>query len=88
MNKAAYNLGIVAALMESGLLKSADANALAEQLRQEPEIPEHPPKPLKRMTVPAYEDDYFTWSGKGNLTNDVLQNLGIDIRGPDADGTY
>ena len=37
MNKSAYNTGVVAALLDAGLLKSADANALAKQLQSEQE---------------------------------------------------
>ena len=87
MNKTAYNTGVIAALLDAGLLKSADANALAEQLRLEPDVDKRPLPPKKQVSVPDYEDDYTMWSSRGSPSNSVLQNLGIEIRGPDTE-TY
>jgi len=83
VNKSAYNTGVVAALVDAGLLKSADANALAERLRLEPEIGKRPRPPKKRESMPDYEEDFFTWGGKGSVSNSLLQNLGINFRGPE-----
>ena len=87
VNKAAYTKGVVAALVEAGLLKSADANALAEQLSLEPDVENRPLPPRKKPSVPDYEDDDTIWSSRGSTSNSVLQNLGIEVRGPESE-TY
>ncbi len=82
MNKSAYNTGVVAALLDAGLLKSADANALAKQLQSEQEPEKRPGQRKKRPTIPEYEDEYFNWGGRSGVANSMLENLGIDVRGP------
>lgn len=82
MNKAAYNTGVIAALLDAGLLKSADANALAERLRLEPDVEKRPRPPKKRQSVPDYEENDVSWGAKGSVMNSLLQNLGIDFRSP------
>lgn len=84
VNKAAaYSTGVIAALLDAGLLKSADANALAERLRQEPDEGKRPGPPKKQITVPDYENNDVSWSAKGSVANSLLQNLGVEMRGPD-----
>jgi hypothetical protein len=87
VNKAAaYNAGVVAAMVDAGLLKSADANALAEQLRQEPEREKRPLPPAQRASIPESEDD-VSWGSKGSVMDSMLHNLGIDVRAP-VDESY
>lgn len=87
VNKAAaYSTGVIAALLDAGLLKSADANALAERLRQEPDEGKRSGPPKKQPTVPDYENDITSWGAKGSVMNSLLQNLGIDFRQPIDEG--
>lgn len=97
MHKIAYTLGVKLAMIDAGVaspdevgipdLSEAEnpAEALAVILQSEPEVVENPEnEPDEPIGAP--KDDNRTYSGNrsGNITNDLQNSLGLDIRGPEA----
>lgn len=96
MNKTAYNLGVKLALIDANVAGYSDvgvpdlseaenpAEALATFLQGEPEgIEEGTVEPDEPIGAP--KDDGRTYSGQrsGNISSDIENSLGLDIRGPE-----
>jgi len=97
MNNAAYTLGVKLAMLDAGVAHPEDvgvpdlsqaenpAEALAALLQSEPDIEEHPEN-IPDEPIGAPKDDGRTYSQhrSGNITNDLQNSMGLDIRGPEV----
>lgn len=97
MNKTAYDLGVKLAMIDAGVaspdavgipdLSQAEnpAEALAVILQSEPEVVENPENSENDEPIGAPKDDGRSYSAhrSGNITNDLQNAYGLDIRGPE-----
>jgi hypothetical protein len=97
MDKTAYYLGVKMAMVDAGVASPEDAGmpdlseaenpaeALAVMLQSEPDISENPEnEPDEPIGAP--KDDGRTYSAhrSGNITNDLENSMGLNIRGPEV----
>lgn len=96
MNKVAYTLGVKLAMIDAGIAGPEDvgvpdlsqaenpAEALATILQSEPEIVENPEnEPDDPIGAPPDDGRTYSANRSGNITNDLQNATGLDIRGPE-----
>lgn len=97
MNKTAYTLGVKLAMIDAGVASPEEvsipdiseaenpAEALAVILQSEPEVAENPEnEPDEPIGAPKDDGRSYSHSRSGNITNDLQNSLGLDIRGPEV----